>query len=125
MKNIELPQEFDLAKVIQLIINGEPLLIGKRHVKGATEEIYHPDILAEFLISRGIKYKMDSLRPPSPALKGKRYHAVGMGKCKIEDCYVFGGYSSAYDRLGINEDHLRQLQALNPEFRFRIDPSFD
>lgn len=62
-----------------------------------------------------------------PSLQGPNdeYSVVGLSSCvKIRDTYhflsEFDAESVIYDKVGIDEDHLKAFQLLNPEFKYEI-----
>jgi hypothetical protein len=127
MGSIILPEKFGIAKVVQLIIDGEPILAGREFSKESW--VRHMEILGATLISRGIEPEIDPEDSTVIARRGDRFTAPGMGKCKKEGLiYVFGGFSTDYrvDQMPLMIDirHLEMLKRANPGFEYRMDSSF-
>jgi len=129
MSQVNWPDKEGLHKVIQLEIDGNPLLRFGTQGHG----LYHASILKQSLEKLGIKYQMieydshpDGMVPmgevrrrfsyPSPT--GERYALVGAGYANVDltnKIAKFEGESQDYN-LGINTEHLAAMMALIPEW---------
>ena len=121
MKNVDLPEKFANAKVIQLYIKNQPWLVGR--VSTDANEVYHSQILEDILKSLKIKFSMNAEGVPELFARG--YRVAGMGKCKkSKGTYYFSGYSASYStdekEFGINRNHLEDFQKINPEFKYQV-----
>lgn len=77
---IDLPIENGEFKVVQLILDGKPVMLC-----GYT---YHSEILETYLKSKEIEYKKEIHKTllgeiEIPSIEGQRYKVVGMGRAKI------------------------------------------
>ena len=109
-----------IEKVVQLYINGNPLLIC------GNPTLYHGQILEQILKERGMEYEtFDAGTEGCPFLlpkpSGPRYEVVGMGTCQKlgRGSYLFAGHSENYSTpqkvMAINEEHLRKIKKLHPD----------
>jgi len=111
-------------KFVQLYVDGEPYFRIQDDVR---EEVYHGQILENFLKEMGIDYEI-AMRPDHcdcPACEGEGYEAVGMGVTSVDlkrkKVEILSWKLSTDYSIGVNEDHLRKLQQLEPDFSFEID----
>lgn len=106
-------------KVVQVTIDGSPLLCFVEHMR----KTYHFMILQKILDSRNIPYneiKVQYYTIPDP--RGDRYCVNGMGGATIlphEQSVIFFGDSMDYG-LGISREHLENLTEKNPDFRWEF-----
>jgi len=98
-------------KIVQLFVRGSPVMVcGPRN-------IYHGDILANYLISRNISYTTFTVKDYEvgerdlPNLEGEDYNVVGMGEANSLDC-TFG--TSIDYRIRPNSDFNVRLEKQFP-----------
>lgn len=83
------------------------------------------DILQKFLDSNGIKFKTITKKGRKiPVLKGKNYEASGMGYSVVsrEDHGIeasFFGSIIIYGDFGLDEEHLKLIEELEPDAEFK------
>lgn len=85
--------------------------------------VNHSIILADLLSEKGLAYKKMLIGGSfCPRLEEKgRYELCGAGRLEVKDeLFAFWGCSADYE-LRPNEQHLTEIQKIEPQFRFRID----
>ena len=111
--------ESGMYKVVQLSIDGKPLL--------AFDDINHGNILANFLKKFGIDFKVleNRLRERVPAIEGERYKVLGAGKAVIdaESRKAYFWDKSAGYGVSISEEHVNEIRKLYADWVIKSDPS--
>lgn len=108
-------------KVVQVTIDGSPLLCFTECVRGT----FHSMILREILKRHNVPYNEMNVQHSTntiPNPNGNRYFVNGMGGATIfphEQSVIFFGDSIDYD-IGISGDHIEKFTKKNPDFKWEF-----
>ena len=128
MKTPDMPHTDEICRVAQLYIgpNREPWIIGK------VDPIKSYQLLEQILTEKNlpiqripVKSGEEDVMIPSLESPNGEYNVVGLGSCvKISGKYhfleEFDSESLIYGNVGVDENHLKAFQQLNPEFKYEI-----
>lgn len=92
-----------VIKVVQLFLDGHPVMLC------GPMNVYHKDILQDYLKSQGIEPESVELyNKKLPALKGDRYEVVGMGKGQVNQ----------------ETDYIKIPPSISVDYKIRTDEDF-
>ena len=108
MDHVQLPDEGNMRKIVQLYLDGSPIIRYGQYKKQPHREILM-NALREFDIEPEI---VDIHGRMLPAPEGERYKAVGMGIVNLRDNVAEFFAESGQYGLQINPSHLQECQPL-------------
>ena len=129
MKNLDVPHTDEICRVAQIYIgqNREPWIIGRIDTPLKSYQLLERILTERNLPIQKIPIKSGEVEVMVPSLEGPNteYTIVGLGSCvKISGKYHFLGEfnseSLVYWNVGVDENHLKAFQQLNPEFKYEI-----
>ncbi len=110
MNIIDLPEQDQSIKVVQMYADNKPVLLC------GPDTDFHAYILQKYLSQSGIPFTVADTNPRGqvmPALNGDRYQVVGMGNTvvfpSIKTMRTPGGESADYD-LGVSQEFNERIK---------------